>query len=61
MGGVMELRTLARMTFDLTYAYLILSAGMLRDAVVFRVERAARSCWFCPCSAYQDDAPEMMA
>jgi hypothetical protein len=28
----MELRTLARMTFDLTYAYLILSAGMLRAA-----------------------------
>jgi hypothetical protein len=39
----MELRTLARMTLDLTYAYLILSAGM---------SRALHS--FCPCGTGED-------
>jgi hypothetical protein len=48
----MELRTLARMGFDLAYAYLILSAGMLRDAVQFRVSRALHS--FCPCGTGED-------
>jgi hypothetical protein len=49
----MELRTLARMTPSTSPTpYLILSAGMLRDAVQFRVSRALHS--FCPCGTGED-------
>jgi hypothetical protein len=48
----MELRTLARNAFNFAYAVAVVSAGMLRDAVEFRVSRALHS--FCPCGTGED-------
>jgi hypothetical protein len=40
------------MAYDMTWAFTILTAGMLRDAVQFRVSRALHS--FCPCGTGED-------